>query len=85
MSNIDFENGLLIGLAIAYKKAARAVAFAGFLIISVADTLIARAHIIGVGDAISVLQPPDVRPPAADSVTITAISATDTVQVIRTP
>ena len=83
--NIDFENGLLVGLAIAYKKAARAVAFAGLLIISVADAVHQRTFDLATSDGVSVLQPVDIRPPAADSTSLPLMTITDAVQAIRSP
>jgi hypothetical protein len=83
--SIDFENGLLVGLAIAYKKAARAVAFGGFLGVSVADAVHQRTFDLATSDAVSVLQPVDIRPPAADSVSLPLMTITDAVQVISSP
>lgn len=78
--NEDFERGLLIGLAIAYKKAATAMQIGEFTIISIADSLVLRA--IAASDATRAVFPPDVRPQTAETVTLAPIGATDSVSAI---
>ena len=80
--SIDFDNGFLLGLAIAYKESAVAIGLEGFLIVAGADGVLLSAHIINAHDFASATQPEDMRPPTADSVDITAITVSDAVQVI---
>lgn len=85
MSSIDFENGLLVGLAIAYKKAARAIGIAEFLFVSIADGVHQSALALPVAESISATLPVDIRPPAVDSTSLPLMTITDAVQAIRTP
>lgn len=78
MSSIDFENGLMIGLAIAYKKAAALVTIGDFMFIGVADTLM--LHVMAMSDALTATLPHDERPsPVADSTSLPIVSVSDAV------
>lgn len=82
MSNIDFDNGFLLGLAVVYKKAAVAKGFGDFLVLTLADGILQSPHIITARAAVKIVQPEDVRPVTVDSVDITAMTVTDAVQTI---
>ena len=75
--SIDFENGLLVGLAIAYKKAAVAMAIGGGLIAAVADALLLRE--LAASDAAAASLPSDARPAAADNTTLPPMGISDAV------
>lgn len=55
MSNIDFDNGFLLGLAVAYKKAAATVGFGDFLIFPLADGVLQSAHMHNITDAVQII------------------------------
>ena len=82
--SIDFDNGFLLGLAVAYKKAAAAIGFGDLLIVPLADGVLQSAHLHTIQTMASATQPEDIRPLIADSVDITAATVIDAVQVILT-
>lgn len=73
----DFERGLLVGMAIMYKKAATAMLIGEFIIVSLAENLLLRT--MAVSGTVSVTLPTDTRPEGLAEIVPGPISASDTV------
>jgi len=82
--NNDFDRGFLLGLAVVYKRAAEAIGFGGFVILSRADGVVQADHMSIVQEVIDMgaLQPEDMRPTTVDSVDLAPAPTTDAVQAI---
>ena len=78
--NEDFERGLLIGLAIAYKKAATAMMIGEFMLLSLTDSLLLRA--MPASDRATASLPPDTRPPGLGELVPAPRAVSDTVSVV---
>lgn len=75
--NIDFQNGFLAGLALAYKRQAEGAAFGGYVFKTFVDTIILR--ILTHADVPTVSLLTDEAPDTVEHLTLSALPVLDSV------